>query len=74
MESLDDVAAAWNAYTVTPMGTNVQFIFFRNPETGDVRVRVLHNERDANLPLAGGPYYPWKELKRYCEALYGAEN
>jgi len=56
------------------MGTNVQFIFFRNPETGDVRVRVLHNERDANLPLAGGPYYPWKELKRYCEALYGAEN
>ena len=74
VESLDDVAAAWNAHTVTPMGTNVQFIFFRNPETGDVRVRVLHNERDANLPLAGGPYYPWKELKRYCEALYGAEN
>lgn len=56
------------------MGTNVQFIFFRNPETGDVRVRVLHNERDANLPLAGGPYYPWKELKKYCESLYGAEN
>ena len=74
VESLDDVAAAWNAHTVTPMGTNVQFIFFRNPETGDVRVRVLHNERDANLPLAGGPYYPWKELKRYCEALYGADN
>lgn len=74
VESLDDVAAAWNAYAVTPMGTNVQFIFFRNPETGDVRVRVLHNERDANLPLAGGPYYPWKELKKYCEAQYGAEN
>ena len=34
VESLDDVAAAWNAHTVTPMGTNVQFIFFRNPETG----------------------------------------
>jgi len=74
VESLDDVAAAWNAHTVTPMGTNVQFIFFRNPETGDVRVRVLHNERDANLPLAGGPYYPWKELKKYCESLYGAKN
>lgn len=36
---------------------------FRNSGTGDVRVRVLHNELDAKLPLAGGPYYPWKELK-----------
>lgn len=70
VESLDDVAAAWNAQTVTPMGTNVQFIFFRNAKTGDVRVRVLHNERDANLPIAGGPYYPWKELKKYCESRY----
>ena len=70
VESLDDIAAAWNAQTVTPMGTNVQFIFFRNAKTGDVRVRVMHNERDANLPVAGGPYYPWKELKKYCESRY----
>ena len=35
----DDVASGVNAQA-TPMGTNVQFIFFRNPETGDVRVRV----------------------------------
>ena len=30
----------------------------------------MHNERDANLPVAGGPYYPWKELKKYCESRY----
>lgn len=70
VESLDDVAAVWNAQTVTPMGTNIQFVFFRNPATGDVRVRVLHNERDARLPIPGGPYYPWKELKKHCESLY----
>ena len=70
VESLDDVAAVWNAQTVTPMGTNIQFVFFRNPVTGDVRVRVLHNERDARLPIPGGPYYPWKELKKHCESLY----
>ena len=68
--SLDDVAASWNAHKVTPMAANVQFIFFRNAETGDVRVRVLHNERDARLPIAGGPYYPWKELEKYCMSLY----
>lgn len=70
VESLDDVAAAWNAQTVTPMGTNIQFVFFRNSATDDVRVRVLHNERDARLPIPGGPYYPWNELKKYCESLY----
>ena len=72
--NIDDFYKSWASFQVSPMAGNIQFIFFRNPETGDVRVRVLHNERDANLPLAGGPYYPWKELKRYCEALYGAEN
>ncbi len=70
VESLDDVAAAWNAQTVTPMGTNIQFVFFRNPATDDVRVRVLHNERDARLPIPGGPYYSWRELKKYCKSLY----
>ena len=29
----------------------VPIAVFRNPETGDVRVRVLHNERDAELPI-----------------------
>lgn len=70
VESPDDIAASWNAQTVTPMATNIQFVFFRNPSTGDVRVRVLHNERDARLPIPGAPYYPWKELKKYCESLY----
>ena len=35
VESLDDVATVWNAQTVTPMGTNIQFVFFRNPATGE---------------------------------------
>ena len=35
-----------------------------------MRVRVLFCERDARLPIPGGPYYPWAELKKYCESLY----
>lgn len=70
VERVDDVASAWSVEKVSPMGANLQFIFFRNPSTGDVRVRVLHNERDARLPLAGAPFYAWPELKAYCEELY----
>lgn len=66
---LAKVASVWSVERVSPMAANLQFIFFRNPQTGDVRVRVLHNEHDANLPLGGGPYYSWGDLKRYCENL-----
>ena len=70
VENLRKLGAFWSVEKVSPMAANIQFIFFRNSDTGDVRVRVLHNELDAKLPLAGGPYYPWKELKKYCESLY----
>ena len=70
VESLGDVASAWSVEKVSPMAANIQFVFFRNAKTGDVRVRVLLNERDARLPVAGGPYYPWKDLEQYCESLY----
>lgn len=70
VRSVDDVAGVWNVQRVSPMAANLQLIFFRNPLSGDVRVRVLHNERDARLPLAGGPYYPWETLKAYFEELY----
>lgn len=41
---------------------------FRNEE-GKVKVRILHNEHDARLPLPGAPYYDWEEFRDYCGAL-----
>ena len=70
VENLDELASQWSIEKVSPMAVNLQFIFFRNSRTGDVRVRVLHNERDVRMPIGGGPYYPWPELKRYFESLY----
>lgn len=67
--AVEQVHAAWSVEKVSPMATNVQLIFFRN-KAGDVRVRVLHNERDAELPIAGGPYYAWGDLRSYFESLY----
>ena len=37
----DRVYAAWCNFQVSPMGTNVQMIFFRNAKTGDVLVKFL---------------------------------
>lgn len=66
----EEAAEKWQIHRVSPMATNVQFIFFRNPKTGDVRVRVLHNERDADLPVDDGPYYSWETLRDYFKSLY----
>lgn len=67
--SVDDVRHVWNTQRISPMAANIQFVFFRNAAS-EVRVRILLNERDAVLPLEGGPYYPWKGFLDYCEALY----
>lgn len=61
---------AWQDYRVSPMAANLQLVFFRN-EVGDVLVKLLHNEREVHLPLTAveGPYYDWKELRRYFMGL-----
>lgn len=61
---------AWQDYRVSPMAANLQLVFFRN-EAGDVLVKLLHNEREVHLPLVAveGPYYDWKELRRYFMGL-----
>ena len=64
---LDSVRMVWNNFRVTCMGTNLQLIFYRN-KAGEVLVKLLHNEREARIPLPGGPYYRWEEFRKYCEA------
>lgn len=57
---------AWQDYRVSPMAANLQLVFFRNA-AGRVLVKLLHNEREAHLPLKAveGPYYDWADLRRY---------
>lgn len=63
-----EVARVWSVEKVSPMAANIQFVFFRNEE-GKVKVRILHNEHDARLPLPEAPYYDWEEFRDYCGAL-----
>lgn len=69
---VDDIAGAWSVQNISPMAANLQLVFFRNA-AGDVRVRVLLNERDVRLPFAEGPYYDWQALRAYARTLYGEE-
>ncbi len=66
---IEDVAEYWNISEVSPMAANLQLIFFKNRK-GDVKVRVLYNEKDAQLPIAGGPFYDWTELRSFLVGKY----
>jgi hypothetical protein len=59
-------AVAWQDFHVSPMGANVQLIFFRNRKC-DVLVKVLHNEEEVGLPIPSetAPYYKWDDVKAF---------
>ena len=53
---------------IIPMAANLQMVFYRNA-TGDVLVRLLHNERDTSLPIPAvdGNYYRWDDVKDHVD-------
>ena len=54
----------WQAEKIIPLSANIQWIIYSNGK--DFFVKVLLNEREVRLPMGGGPYYSWKELREYC--------
>ena len=67
---LDEIEErGWWCSSVFPMGSNVQFIFYRrHPKDKDVLFKVLLNEQEAKLPIYTdcAPYYHWQNFRRYC--------
>ena len=61
---------AWQDYRVSPMGANLQLIFYRNKKN-DILVKFLLNESEVELPLKSKtvPYYSWKELKTFLAEI-----
>jgi hypothetical protein len=66
---IEKVYTAWSDFKVSPMGANLQLIFFRNDKTGDIIVKVLHNEKEAEIPVKTDipTFYHWKDFKAYYE-------
>ena len=71
LEDAETVAEKWRNYRISPMGANIQFIFFRNKE-GEVIVLPRLNEvpvRISDVPEAFPGYYNWEILKNYFSSL-----
>lgn len=67
VEKFEELYKYWADALITPMATNVQFIFYRKPKSDDVIVKVLHNEGVCRLPVETDifPYYHWKDFREY---------
>ena len=62
------VGKKWFDYKITPMATNLQFVFYRkNKNDKDIIFKVLLNEDEATLPIKSdiAPYYHWNDFKTY---------
>ena len=57
----------WRDYYVSPMGANIQLIFYKKKGSDDVLVKFLHNERETSIPVTTdiAPYYHWKDVRNF---------
>jgi len=65
--SPENIYKVWSDFKVSPMAANLQLVFYRNYESGDVIVKVLHCEKEVKIPVVTNiaPYYRWKDVKAY---------
>ena len=65
----DSVFAKWCAFKASPMGANLQLIFFNNETTKDILVKVLQDEKEAAIPVRtdAAPFYHWKDVRAYYQ-------
>ena len=67
--TMEDTYKYWADYKISPMGANIQFIFFNKKNGGvdDILVKVLYNEREAKLPVKTDcfPFYKWTDFREF---------
>lgn len=70
IENLYDIEGIWQDYRITPMGCNIQLIFFRKKNSEDILVKLLFNEEEAKVPVKTDcwPFYHWSDLKPWFES------
>ncbi|MDD2358688.1 MAG: hypothetical protein PHX13_12330 [Thiovulaceae bacterium] len=63
----EKVYQVWSDFKVSPMGANLQIVFFRNKKSRDVIVKILHNEKEIEIPVKTdiAPFYHWKDVQEY---------
>lgn len=65
---------AWQDYRISPMGANLQIVFYRN-QAKEVLVKFLLNEAEVSLPIksTASPYYPWEAVRTFLEEQIKAD-
>lgn len=65
----EKVYLAWSSFKASPMATNLQLIFYYNDDTKDILVKLLHCEKEVEIPVVSdiAPYYHWDDVKAYYE-------
>jgi len=65
----EKVYKVWSDFKASPMGTNVQIIFYRHIKSNDILVKILFREKETEIPVKTdiAPYYHWKDVKAYYE-------
>lgn len=69
-----NIGYKWRINEVTPMGANIQVIFYRSKKSDEILVKVLHNEREQILDSAVATpvesvYYRWSDIRQYLLSL-----
>ena len=65
--SFDEANGKWGAADYICMGSNIQFIFYKNRK-GDILVKILYNEKETSIPsleASYGLFYRWEDLRNY---------
>lgn len=64
-----EIYKVWSDFKISPMAVNIQLVFFRNENSGEVIVKILHCENEVNIPVKTdiAPYYKWADVKAFYE-------
>lgn len=71
----DKLADVYADYHISPMASNLQIIFYRNPDDPEILVKFLLNENEIaisdNSCLSTGlfPYYKWSEVENWLNLI-----
>lgn len=68
VNNVADAAKVWKSENVIPFSANIQWIFYKQKQTGDYLVKFLLNEKEVALngfPVKASPYYHWTDVRRF---------
>ena len=57
----------YTCFSITPMASNLQMIFYRKPGSDDILVKFLYQEKETTIPIPTdmAPYYHWNDAKAF---------